>query len=1187
MMPKTSMGIRTNDRRLPRRAWIACAFALSALGGIACGPGTTISVSTTDDDGADGGVSLRSAIDRVNASASQQSHTIELPDGEYALTSCGADDSNDAGDLDIVANVPVTLLAKGPNVVIRQTCPGERVLDVHGSGLLTLVGVTITGGSLVGHSPDAAEGGGVRATGDVKLERTQIRENSATGAAGVVGTADVPAVNGGPAHGGGLFVGGSLHATDASFTANEASGGAEASGSLGAAAEGGGAYVAGAITLSGGSFAENGSTSTFGGGEARGGGIAQSVSSTAETTVTDTTFARNTTQGGSGASGGALAAAGALTARRVRATENTATGGQARGGAFIAKSASLIDATFTRNRAYGGRGAIFCGGFCGTICQDTPSSPAFGGAVWTSGDLTVQGGQFSANEARAGQPGCVTPVPQTPWCPTPPVPLPPICGSTGPAWGGAIASNGKTTIEGGAYTGNVGGAIYSALDLRLVSASVLGNTGEAISTPANAEVERSSIKDNSAFGLSAFGQLRISETEVTGNGGGVNAASAQVRAVTIANNRGPGLQGIADFSLVNSTVSENSVAFSLRGALSLDSVTVADNATTFSVQGPIRSHRSAVIAAGPICAWGTRLESSSYSWFSDTSCALSGPGDQQGAAPFLLAPLADNGGPVPTRLPAAGSALVDRIPIASCGSNVDQRGTVRPQGVACDIGAVEAAPIAGTGSSDLRLAFINSPASVTPGEGGTWQLSLTNRGPNGSAPAVVVRVPDGVTLTSITATQGGTCSSSDPSVHTCVWNTAFANGATATISIAAAVKAEAISSLVWQADVVAPGLLPPLEDDRAQLITPLSARVGIVMQAAFNDNYAEDAGVWLPLIAVSVRNTGPSNITGTTAQPIEAVFHPAPGVHVKAFGSGNRIVGSFAPSEAPFAKMFFSLSFDQGVPAELGTLELRPGITAVPGLQPLTVVAADIEVSASRSAAPTAPGAAVEFSIDVTNKRGGTAREIRVALPGPRQFYATPSQGALQTDPASGQAIWLIPSLAPGQKVSLTGTASGELSGSGTVSVTSQTIDLNGTNDAVYVDTAAAPLGGADVRIVSVEQRPSSRATEHILRVTVTNQGPAAAEELVVSVWGVNVYTVDGPDDWYCATPNLSPDCQTQRALAVSQTLTFDFIVEPPLLFSAPPDSVSATVYSSTPDPVPADNRRYTEVPFGQGLGGA
>jgi hypothetical protein len=56
----------------------------------------------------------------------------------------------------------------------------------------------------------------------------------------------------------------------------------------------------------------------------------------------------------------------------------------------------------------------------------------------------------------------------------------------------------------------------------------------------------------------------------------------------------------------------------------------------------------------------------------------------------LLGPLADNGGATWTHALLPGSPAIDAVPVISCTVTTDQRGVVRPQGAACDIGAYEA-----------------------------------------------------------------------------------------------------------------------------------------------------------------------------------------------------------------------------------------------------------------------------------------------------------------------------------------------------------------------------------------------------------------------------------------------------------------------------------------------------------------
>ena len=79
-----------------------------------------------------------------------------------------------------------------------------------------------------------------------------------------------------------------------------------------------------------------------------------------------------------------------------------------------------------------------------------------------------------------------------------------------------------------------------------------------------------------------------------------------------------------------------------------------------------------------------------YNFSDDTSCGfVAATSSQKTPNDPMLGALANNGGPTQTLLPLAGSPLLDAIPPAACGANVDQRGVTRPQGTGCDIGAVE------------------------------------------------------------------------------------------------------------------------------------------------------------------------------------------------------------------------------------------------------------------------------------------------------------------------------------------------------------------------------------------------------------------------------------------------------------------------------------------------------------------
>jgi hypothetical protein len=84
--------------------------------------------------------------------------------------------------------------------------------------------------------------------------------------------------------------------------------------------------------------------------------------------------------------------------------------------------------------------------------------------------------------------------------------------------------------------------------------------------------------------------------------------------------------------------------------------------------------------------------------------------------------LANNGGSTQTLLPPSGSPLVDAIPVGSCqasiaaGITTDQIGTTRPQGPACDIGALEVptslSVVSGSGQSTLTGVAFASPLVI-------------------------------------------------------------------------------------------------------------------------------------------------------------------------------------------------------------------------------------------------------------------------------------------------------------------------------------------------------------------------------------------------------------------------------------------------------------------------------------------
>jgi hypothetical protein len=174
-------------------------------------------------------------------------------------------------------------------------------------------------------------------------------------------------------------------------------------------------------------------------------------------------------------------------------------------------------------------------------------------------------------------------------------------------------------------------------------------------------------------------------------------------------NRHDVIQNAGDLTLSNVTVSDNGSdeAFSIircepgldpanvsptaDASLTLRDTTLADNVAGASLRGDeqcLIRYDNALIAANSIrgsdCAATLSTDVVNRSADTDGTCgtgfSIAGP---------RLAPLAFNGGTTPNRLPLAGSPLIDAG--SGCGT-FDQRLLLRPQGRACDIGAVESRP---------------------------------------------------------------------------------------------------------------------------------------------------------------------------------------------------------------------------------------------------------------------------------------------------------------------------------------------------------------------------------------------------------------------------------------------------------------------------------------------------------------
>jgi hypothetical protein len=293
-----------------------------------------------------------------------------------------------------------------------------------------------------------------------------------------------------------------------------------------------------------------------------------------------------------------------------------------------------------------------------------------------------------------------------------------LTGNTANAGGGAVAF-GSVLLDGVSVTANTAATLGGGLAagsggaLTVRNATVSANTsplggGLGSAAPSTVTITKSTFTGNSATqggGVVTNGVVNFTDTRITGNtavtgAGGYNFGTFNVVRTTfdanVATGNGGALGNEGTLSLTTSTLSGNTAVlgaalYERSGTATIASTTITKNSGTAALDttGTTVTLLNSFVAdqlGGAACA--SAVTSLGYNLASDASCSLAGVGDQQGVS-AQLGSLVNNGGWSPTHLPAALSPVVNTgMPAPAC-SGADQRLWNRPNGAACEKGAVE------------------------------------------------------------------------------------------------------------------------------------------------------------------------------------------------------------------------------------------------------------------------------------------------------------------------------------------------------------------------------------------------------------------------------------------------------------------------------------------------------------------
>ena len=246
-------------------------------------------------------------------------------------------------------------------------------------------------------------------------------------------------------------------------------------------------------------------------------------------------------------------------------------------------------------------------------------------------------------------------------------------------YGGALYNQGTVTLQGSTISGNQadldGGGIANYGVLTVTSSTISGNTAgrdggglinNGFTRPSTVTLLNSTVSGNTAgrdggalanFAYRADSQMRVTQSTLTGNQ---------------ATRNGGGLVTDATTTLARTLVSGNSA---VTGA-EIHRIAHTLNANSFNLFG-----QSAITKASAL---------SNFTPGANDRVATSDGAPATTLAAILDTTLANNGGATQTHALPVGSPAIDVIPTGQCSDvTVDQRSVQRPQGTACDIGAVE------------------------------------------------------------------------------------------------------------------------------------------------------------------------------------------------------------------------------------------------------------------------------------------------------------------------------------------------------------------------------------------------------------------------------------------------------------------------------------------------------------------
>lgn len=719
-------------------------------------------------------------------------------------------------------------------------------------------------------------------------------------------------------------------------------------------------------------------------------------------------------------------------------------------------------------------------------------------------------------------------------------------------WGGGIANNenAKLDVQNTIIRNNRAGVLGGGLDNHNATATVINSriydniavtaSGGGAYNDGTLRIENGHITNNRAAldggGIFNFRSLRVERTTVdnnyagTGDAGGILSwGDLEIRNVTLSGNRAGrdagGIFNLGEMEAWHLTVYANQ-AIGVGGGLFQD--------------GPVANLRNSIIAGntGVNCTRWNTIASLGNNLEDSNSCQLTFAGDLPNTAP-QLGPLQANGGVAPTHAPLAGSPAINSANAAEC-LVVDERQVPRPQGGACDIGAVEVS------NNDVGMSKAVFPNPVLAASTLAYYLTISNMGTDTASNVVVTdTLPSGVTFVGVEAA-GWTCDHFNGAVH--CDKSPLAIGANEQITVTVLAPNE--GGIITNTAAVTASLIEASSTNNVASITTTViaiADLGIIV-----DNNPAPVQIGQPVsFTIDVNNYGPSTARELTValnvpvgqladiiaagagwsclyqpytllctRPSLAANTPAPPIVVTVTPLvGDTIIEALATVSA---------NTNEGSPAN-NTARVVLGTSITPR--------ADLAISLDDDRDPVGTGQSFTYLIRVENLGPHTANSVVVTLPLPANVQFGQWAGVGWSCSGAGGNVTctradLGVGVAPPLSIVVTAPTSVGLL-STTVQVRATTEDPALVNNSAAEATSVTAIADLALSIASMPD-PVAIAANLTYSLAVTNLGNSTATNLVITATlpAAVTYVSASGSGWSCGLLGQVVTC-SRATLAV------------------------------------------------------